>query len=131
MPFQKDIATRIALRARYLCEICSKSIYLSGHGHSSSGLHTISIDRYYCQATDSSPKHEIMVLGEPILKASFKVYSLGREDDGYYLCIDCHQMVHRIALDESRLKIPGFRGPKANLSVLDSVSFFFYKRKRF
>lgn len=134
MPFEGKLADKIALRARYCCEICRKPVYAEknslAHAHSSSTLHTVAVSKTHCVVTNT-PDRYVRMMGKLLPKKAFKAYSLGKENDGYCLCHACHRLVHEIALNDTKLLIPGFTGHHSIPSVLDAVTFYFYRQGHF
>lgn len=97
MAFSEKVVTRALLRARWMCECCGVPIRKRSlcEVHSATTLH-LDIDpkrpdRYI--VTSPPPNHKTMK-GKTLPVFGFRVYALGRDDDGFVFCGECHDWVH-------------------------------------
>lgn len=122
MAFSESIIQR-ELAHTFNCSICD--LPLTGgmpiEVHSISGLHLV--------MTDTASKEHRNLIGKTRFLAGIP------EDeeflsDGVPLCLPCHQEINRIALEEAKLRNPGFRGQAPPTQILAEVTIFFMERHK-
>ena len=141
MPYKPKFALKVALRAGYRCEICNKDVYSDltpenakapYHIHSATGLHLEPVTAEYCEAVSVPdgykrlknryvPMKALAALGE-------RRFELG---DAFCLCVDCHQNLHDMAIAETKNRFPKFRGQYTPPALLEEITLFLVKRKKF
>jgi hypothetical protein len=147
--YRSDVVIRIALRAGYKCEMCSREVpkvtkgqrRVLFHAHSVLTLHGVESKEFPGMFTATSPPdgHKIMK-GKLLPMYGFQVFSLDRphvdetapKDDGFFLCNNCHVGIHAIAFNETRLKIVNAAKRNPTPYDLEKISLdLILNRKRF
>lgn len=126
MGFDPKYADIVMVRARWRCEACGVPVYWAkgeprlGMAHSANTLHLVlDPDRSDRYIVTSTPYNHRNMLNKRLPVFGFRVWALGRPDDGFCLCLLCHLKVH--ALADS--KMPGGRNAIPN--VLEEVTIMF------
>ena len=105
MPFPERLR-RTEIEKKQVCEICqNEDIHTDNlEIHSATSLHLVLADvngkqKYLITSTHKG--HENL-RGKTISTAIYMPNGEPRESDAFCLCVDCHQEVHRIALERAR-----------------------------
>jgi hypothetical protein len=141
MPYRPKFALKVALRAGYRCEICNKDVYsefthdnpkVPYHIHSATGLHLEPVNAEYCEAVSVPEGYKILDGRYVPMKALFALgerrFELG---DAFCLCVDCHQNLHDVATVETKNRFPEFRGRYTPPALLEGITLFLFRRKKF
>jgi hypothetical protein len=105
MAFSSYVSDRALVRAGDRCESCGRYWHEIDHAindspidsHSASSFHVVRNKKTgLYRATSVPPGHEIMQ-GRILPPHAFIIQKMGREDDAFCLCQECHQLVHRLA----------------------------------
>ena len=138
MPFSKGVFMRAVERAGFRCEKCGKDVSKVEKTatqspcdiHSVTGLHLVRHKKQPSACIVTSPPASMMILrGRMLPVYGFVVFSLGRDDDGFCLCQDCHNEVHTLALSITKDMLPSHTGMNSSPAVLELVSLTLIMKK--
>lgn len=156
MAYSQLVLSRIANRAGYRCEMCSRRVdkvqkgqkYLNFHGHSVTTLHLTQLRNNPGMVIATSvPSSLSRIKGHLFRIDAFEVFQIQRQflgdidpndkdwnllDDGFFLCDNCHRGIHEISFNETRLIIPDATFKNPILTELQRISLdLILHRKRF
>jgi hypothetical protein len=105
VPFSQIVTTGILLRAKYVCEACHTPVFwVQGvdlplaEAHSATGLHLVqSIERPDRYVSTWAAPNQRGIVARSLPARALIVWSMDRKDDGFCLCFECHDKLHRIA----------------------------------
>lgn len=129
MGFRPNIVIRVAERAGYRCEVCKKDVSKVAPGqrsapfeaHSATGFHFTRIGKDDCFVATSVP--EDYHLKKSIFSFhAFVVLQIGRDDDGFCICLICHDEIHRKALRETKKRFPNHKGNTSAPAILEEIT---------
>ena len=133
MAYYDYIVKRALIRAGYRCEACGRYWYELDYGEGVVPLHIHSAISFHVvrnkktglyRATSVPPAHKKMK-GRILKPNKYIIQRLGRDDDGYCLCLECHRKVHAIATDLTNGRFTTGDSKNAIPYVLEMVTISF------